>query len=162
MAVNIAESQMARVVRDLAADTKSAKIRALAKAGYSRSEIANFVGCRYQFVRNVLVDEARKAERERADTVDVAAAGGNPGTMKVKVDNDGRVAIPPSAREALGLKAGDALIVSVADGELHLLTIPAAVRKAQAIVQKFVPDDVSLVDELLEDRRREVENEQRE
>jgi AbrB family looped-hinge helix DNA binding protein len=153
---------MARVVRDLAADTKSAKIRALAKAGYSRSEIANFVGCRYQFVRNVLVDEARRAGRDKVDVVDAGATSGNPGTMKVKMDGDGRVVIPLSARETLGLKAGDALVVSVEDGELHLLTIPAAVRKAQAIVRKFIPDDVSLVDELLEDRRREVESEQRE
>jgi AbrB family looped-hinge helix DNA binding protein len=160
--VNAAESRMARVVRDLAADTKSAKIRALAKAGYSRSEIASFVGCRYQFVRNVLVDEARKMAREKGDAVEVVATGGNPGSMKVRMGGDGGVVIPLSAREALGLKAGDALVVSVEDGELRLLTIPAAVRKVQAIVRKFVPDDVSLVDELLEDRRREVENEQRE
>ena len=160
--MNVSESQMAHVVRDLAADTKSAKIRALAKAGYSRSEIANFVGCRYQFVRNVLVDEARKAARGKGDAVDVVATGGKSGTMKVKMGDDGCVVIPLSAREALGLKAGDALIVSVEDGEIRLLTIRAAVRKAQAIVRKFISDDVSLVDELLEDRRREVENEQRE
>ena len=35
--------------------TKSAKIRALAHAGASRSEIATYLNIRYQHVRNVLV-----------------------------------------------------------------------------------------------------------
>lgn len=35
--------------------TKSAKIRALAAAGLSRSEIAKGLGIRYQHVRNVLI-----------------------------------------------------------------------------------------------------------
>ncbi len=36
--------------------TKSDKIRALANAGYSRTEISNIVGVRYQHVRKVLLD----------------------------------------------------------------------------------------------------------
>lgn len=35
--------------------TKSAKIRALNKAGRTRSEIAKILGIRYQHVRNVLI-----------------------------------------------------------------------------------------------------------
>jgi AbrB family looped-hinge helix DNA binding protein len=74
---------------------------------------------------------------------------------------DGRIVIPSQFREALGLKEGDTFLVSLADGEIHLLTIPAAVRKAQAIVRKFVPEGISLVDELLAERRREAEREGR-
>ena len=140
--------------------SKSAKIRALAKAGFKRGDIAKFLGCRYQFVRNVLVDEERKAGVAPTAVVpEHEKPGENPRTMKVRLDDEGRVAIPELARQALGLKAGDALIASIEDDELHLLPIPAAVRKAQAIVRQFVPADVSLVDELLEDRRREVERE---
>ena len=36
-----------------------------------------------------------------------------------------------------------------------------AIRQAQAMVQRYVPEGVSLVDELLEERRREVEREER-
>ena len=36
--------------------TKSDKIRALAKAGYARVEIAALLGIRYQHVRKVLLD----------------------------------------------------------------------------------------------------------
>jgi AbrB family looped-hinge helix DNA binding protein len=71
------------------------------------------------------------------------------------------VVIPAALREALGLKEGDVLIASAEDGELHLLTIPAAVRRARAIVRKYVPEGVSLVDELIADRRREAEEEAR-
>lgn len=44
------------VTKDLR--TKSAKIRALALEGYSRTEIASFLEIRYQHVRNVLMDAA--------------------------------------------------------------------------------------------------------
>jgi hypothetical protein len=37
-------------------DTTSAKIRALAKAGYDRTEISHHLGIRYQHVRKVLLD----------------------------------------------------------------------------------------------------------
>ena len=47
------------------------------------------------------------------------------------------------------------------NGEIHLLPVSAAVRRAQEMVRKFVPDGVSLVDELLDDRRREVARESR-
>jgi AbrB family looped-hinge helix DNA binding protein len=78
---------------------------------------------------------------------------------KLRLGPDGRVVIPAAFREVLKLSEGDTLVASIADGELHLLTIQAAVRRAQAIVRRFVPEGVSLVDELLEDRRREVERE---
>jgi AbrB family looped-hinge helix DNA binding protein len=78
---------------------------------------------------------------------------------RIRVGPDGQLAIPATIREALGLKEGDALIPIVENGELHFLPLQAAVRRAQAIVRRFVPEGVSLVEELLEDRRREVERE---
>jgi len=53
--------------------TTSAKIRALAQAGYDRSEIANLLGIRYQHVRKVLIDAGITTGVRRlpdADTVD--------------------------------------------------------------------------------------------
>ena len=150
-----------RQMRELAeaAGSKSDKMRVLAKAGYGRADIARFLGTRYQFVRNVLVqDEARNAKQ--------AAVAAAPGEMnaklaptKLRLGPDGRVVIPAAFREALALTEGNTLIASLVDGELHLLTVQAAMRRAQAIVRQFVPEGVSLVDELLDDRRREVERE---
>jgi hypothetical protein len=47
------------------------------------------------------------------------------------------------------------------DGELRLVSLAASVRRAQALVRARVPAGVSLADELLADRRREVEQERR-
>src|SRR6202171_4135747 len=82
--------------------------------------------------------------------------------VKVRVGSDLSIVVPPTLSEALGLKEGDVLFARVQDGEIHLLTPTAAMRRAQAIVREFVPEGVSLVDELLEDRRREVEAERQE
>lgn len=136
--------------------SKSEKMRVLSRAGYERADIARFLGTRYQFVRNVLV---REEERNEARAVATSEAGARPAPMRLRLGPDGRIVIPAPFREALGLSEGDTLIGSVSDGELHLLTRQAAVRRAQAIVRQFVPEGVSLVDELLEDRRREVERE---
>lgn len=140
--------------------SKSDKMRALAKAGYERADIARFLGTRYQFVRNVLVqDEARQAKQ----TAEAAISGHADDKLmptKVRIGPEGRVVIPAAFRESLGLSEGDTLIASMIDGELRLLTVQAAMRRAQAIIRKFVPQGVSLVDELLEDRRREVAREQ--
>lgn len=139
--------------------SKSEKMRVLARAGYKRQEIADFLGTRYQFVRNVLVqDEARNAKKIAAAT---ASGETQLAPIKLRLGPDGRVLIPAAFRDALGLSEGDTLIASIDDGELNLLTRRAAVRRAQAIVRQFVPEGVSLVDELIEDRRREVEREQR-
>lgn len=144
------------------AKSKSQKMRELAAAGMSRADIARKLGVRYQFVRNVL-------ERERARKEKASSAGGfsertqkafpELRPVKVRIGPDGRIVIPAAFREALAIKEGDALIASIEDGVLRLMTIPAAVKKAQALVRRIVPEGVSLVDELLEDRRREVERE---
>lgn len=48
------QPEMKKVITDQH-KTVSSKIRALDAAGYTRSQIANFLGKRYQHVRNVLV-----------------------------------------------------------------------------------------------------------
>jgi AbrB family looped-hinge helix DNA binding protein len=142
----------------------SDKIRALDRAGYSRSDIARFLGKRYQHVRNVLVGDklVAQAAAHSADDQSVQIASQFTGSRseKVRIGQQGQVSIPASFRDSLGLKVGDVLFARVENGEIHLLTPKAAMRRAQAIVRQFVPEGVSLVDELLEDRRREAHREQ--
>jgi AbrB family looped-hinge helix DNA binding protein len=78
---------------------------------------------------------------------------------KLKVGPGGRVLIPAAMRELLGVGEGDALMATLEGGELRLLSLAESVRRAQAIVRSKVPAGVSLVDELLADRRREVQAE---
>ena len=76
-----------------------------------------------------------------------------------KIAEGGRVVIPAEYRRTLGLKVGDEVILRMADGEVHILTRRQAIRKAQALVRKQVPDRKSLVRELIRERRGEAGNE---
>jgi AbrB family looped-hinge helix DNA binding protein len=150
-------AQMSKLTQGLS--SKSEKMRTLAKAGYSRGDIARFLDTSYQFVRNVLVREEERATKAKIDTTIVPSVPPTGSPNRVRVGPSGQITIPDAVRAALGIQEGDPLILSVENDEVRLMTIPVAVRKAQAIVRQYVPEGVSLVDELLEDRRREVENE---
>ena len=54
---------------------------------------------------------------------------------------------------------GGKFIVYVEDGQIRLEPIQAAVARAQAIVRRYVPEGISLVDELSEERRLEADRE---
>ena len=148
----MAASGLAHRVRAL--PTTAAKIRALAAQGHPRAEIARALGIRYQHVRNVLMRDQEKA-KTAGKTVPAGAA--MPG--KIAVARDGTVVLPASVTNALALKGGDVLFVRICDGEIHLLNKTAVARRVQARVREFVPEGISLVDELIADRRREVEAE---
>lgn len=80
----------------------------------------------------------------------------------VRIAPGGRVVIPAEFRKALGVSVGDDLVMRLEDGELRLRSRDAAIRRAQEIVRKYVPDGVSLADELIAERREEAAREQQE
>lgn len=80
-------------------------------------------------------------------------------SAKLKVGPGGRVVIPAALRDRLGVKEGDALMATLENGELRIVSLVESVRRAQAVVQAKVPAGRSLVEELLQDRRQEVEAE---
>ena len=77
----------------------------------------------------------------------------------VRIAPGGRVVIPADFRKALGLAVGDDVVIELADGELRLRSLREAVRRAQEIVRKHVPEGVSLADELIAERRAEAARE---
>ncbi|MFL5255300.1 MAG: AbrB/MazE/SpoVT family DNA-binding domain-containing protein [Rhodopila sp.] len=79
--------------------------------------------------------------------------------QSVVMASNGRLVIPANVRSELGMQNGGNFIIHVEDGQVRLEPIHAAVARAQAIVRRYVPEGVSLVDELAEDRRREAEGE---
>jgi AbrB family looped-hinge helix DNA binding protein len=81
------------------------------------------------------------------------------GAVTVKVDASGRVVIPKELREQLGIPEGGELRLSVEDGELRGATRLAALRRIQRRMAELVPPGVSLVDELIADRRAEAARE---
>jgi len=78
---------------------------------------------------------------------------------RTRITEGGRVVIPAEFRRELGLNPGDSVVIDIADGELRIRSLRAAVQRAQALVRRYVPADVNLSDELLRDRRAEAERE---
>jgi AbrB family looped-hinge helix DNA binding protein len=71
----------------------------------------------------------------------------------------GRIVIPAKLRQELGLRPGDRVILDVDHGELRVRSLDAAIRRAQELVAEYVPDGVSLADELIRERREEAARE---
>ena len=79
--------------------------------------------------------------------------------IRIKVPANGRVVIPAEFREALGIAKGGELIFRWEDDELRIATMKRNIERAQRHVRQYVKPGVSLVDELIADRRREVARE---
>ena len=71
-----------------------------------------------------------------------------------RVSADGRIVIPASFRRVLGINPGDEVVLQVEGNELRIFTLKARIERAQRLVRRHVPRSVSLVDELIADRRR--------
>jgi len=69
---------------------------------------------------------------------------------------DGRIVIPVEYRRALGVQPGDEIMISLEEGEVHLSTRAQARKRAQDLVCRLVPQNRSLVDELIRERKAEA------
>ena len=76
-------------------------------------------------------------------------------TFELRVGDRGRVVLPAALREELGLRQGDVLSVTLEDGQLVASTPRAPLDRVRARVR-----GTGVVEELLEDRRRQAEAEQ--
>lgn len=77
----------------------------------------------------------------------------------VKIVDGGKLVIPSTFRKELGMKTGDTVIVDVVDGVLQVRPFSAAISSAQSVLRQYVPEGVSLSDELIADRRAEAAKE---
>lgn len=78
---------------------------------------------------------------------------------KVRIGENGRVLIPAALRSQLHFEPGDELIMRIEDEELRLISMKNAIKKAQALVSKYVPRHRSLVAALKTARKAEAKNE---
>ncbi len=76
-----------------------------------------------------------------------------------RIGEGGRLVIPAELRKALRLNPGDEVVLVLEEDGLRLMTLEQAIKWAQALVRSFVPEGVSLVDELLQERREEAARE---
>jgi len=78
---------------------------------------------------------------------------------KTQITKGGRLVIPAKLRKALQIEAGDDVVLRLENGTLRLIPLHQAVRLAQDMVRKYVPEGVSLVDELIQARHEEAKRE---
>jgi len=81
------------------------------------------------------------------------------GEARLRINENGRVVIPASFRKALGINPGDEVILRFEDDELRITTMKRRIERAQRLVRKYVRPGVSLVDELIAERREAAKNE---
>jgi len=78
---------------------------------------------------------------------------------KGRIVSGGRLQIPADIRKELGLADGDDVRICVENGELRVRSFKEVIRAIQAEVRRYVPEGVSLADELIADRRAEAARE---
>lgn len=79
--------------------------------------------------------------------------------VRARLDQGGRVVIPADYRRALGLRPGEEVILRLEDGEIRMLSLSSAIRRAQELVRRHVAAGRSLSDELVSERRAEAARE---
>jgi AbrB family looped-hinge helix DNA binding protein len=72
---------------------------------------------------------------------------------RMRVNENGRVVIPASFRKRLGIEVGDEVVLRIEDDELRITTLKRNIEQAQRLVRKHVKPGISLVDELIAERR---------
>ncbi len=78
---------------------------------------------------------------------------------RLRINENGRVVIPAAFRKALGINPGDEVILRLEDDELRISTLRSRLERARRHVRKYVKPGVSLVDELIAERREAAKRE---
>lgn len=80
-------------------------------------------------------------------------------TIRGKVSGAGRVVLPAELRKEFGIKDGSEVLFSRTPHGIEIKTLDQAVKEAQEFCSRFAKPDVSLVDELIRERREEAARE---
>jgi bifunctional DNA-binding transcriptional regulator/antitoxin component of YhaV-PrlF toxin-antitoxin module len=80
-------------------------------------------------------------------------------SVVLNVTEDGRIIIPAQALAELGVTADERVSAALVDGAVVVDTLEAVIKRVQAEVRRHVPEGVSLVDELIAERRAEAARE---
>ncbi len=145
--------------------SKSDKIRCLRAAGYERGDIARYLDIRYQFVYNVDTAPRPKATKLPPGSPDEAAGSAElsepaPNWVWTMIRKGGVIQVPAGFLESMGVAEGDQVQLALDGDVVRVLSRAAAIREAQELVRRYVPEGVSLVDELLAERRAEAAREE--
>lgn len=80
-------------------------------------------------------------------------------TYHAKIVAGGKISLPAEIRRALGLKDGDSVAFNLDGDRFTGMSYAAKIREVQAQFRRYVPEGVSVVDELIAERRAEAARE---
>ncbi|SRR5579871_6175632 len=83
-----------------------------------------------------------------------------PVRAKTRISANGRIVIPAAIREAIGVKPGDSIVMEAQDGVLRIESYPTLVARIQREFAHLIKPGVLASDELIADRREEVQREE--
>jgi len=89
----------------------------------------------------------------------VAGASGDVKEWSTKVTSGGRVVLPAEVRAALGLTDGTSVRIRLDDRQVVIVPFMEILRKIQEKWRRLIPQDRSMVDEFIAERRAEAERE---
>ena len=72
---------------------------------------------------------------------------------RARVNENGRLVIPASYRKALGIDAGDEVVLRIEDDELRISTLKRRLERARRRIRRYVKPGRSLAGELIAERR---------
>jgi bifunctional DNA-binding transcriptional regulator/antitoxin component of YhaV-PrlF toxin-antitoxin module len=78
---------------------------------------------------------------------------------QVQLDDSGQILIPTEMRKAMKVKPGDTLFLHYENASIQVRTRMQRIARAQALVRRYIPEEVSLVDGLIAERREEARRE---
>lgn len=73
-----------------------------------------------------------------------------------RIDSHGRIFIPKALREAMELHSGDELVLAFKDDSIVLRSYEDAMQQLQDAFCEGLDPKVSLIDELIEDRKKDA------
>src|SRR5690606_19168305 len=80
---------------------------------------------------------------------------------RLKIDSAGRIVIPAEMRAAMMVKPGDMVTAEVVDGEFRIVSPGVALKRVQDFAREWKARNpgISVVDELIAERREEARRE---
>ena len=77
--------------------------------------------------------------------------------IKGKIVDGGRIILPAAVRKSMGLAKGDAVFMELHGDELRIRPVRSALRRIQAKLRAFAPENGLVSEELISERRAEAE-----
>ena len=82
-----------------------------------------------------------------------------PQETRTRISQNGRIVIPASFREALGIDVGDEVVLRLQDDEVLITTQQRRIARARERARRYLKPGIRLSDELLAERREAAKRE---